>query len=211
MWMTSAIKDVDDAGKLEHVEYEHCDGERTCNHGHREPSRAIKSHQEPSRAIKGHQEPFVHPSPIRKLSLYERQHAPRWTSRVDRWKALAWASSHRDLSSSTSRFCSGARVCNQCNQWQSRVLRDSVQGREPRDRRSAIMAIQGNHGNPRQSKAIQGNQGGSSASSHLRIGEQPIDSLFHNARHLLRRLHQTDHATIARDPLWPRVLPHQFP
>jgi len=175
---------VDDAGKLEHVEYEHCDGERTCNHGNREPSRAIKSHQEPSRAIKshqepsraiqinpdqsraiksheeqsraikttsiqpparaghhgnqepsraikGHQEPFVHPSPIRKLSLYERQHAPRWTSRVDRWKALAWASSHRDLSSSTSRFCSGARVCNQCNQWQSRVLRDSVQGREP--------------------------------------------------------------------------------
>jgi hypothetical protein len=53
----SAIKDVDDAGKLEHVEYEHCDGERTCNHGHREPSRAIKSHQEPSRAIKSHQEP----------------------------------------------------------------------------------------------------------------------------------------------------------
>jgi hypothetical protein len=42
---------------LEHVEYEHCDGERTCNHGHREPSRAIKSHQEPSRAIKSHQEP----------------------------------------------------------------------------------------------------------------------------------------------------------
>ncbi len=50
----SAIKDVDDAGKLEHVEYEHCDGERTCNHGHREPSRAIKGHQGPSRAIKSH-------------------------------------------------------------------------------------------------------------------------------------------------------------
>ena len=33
----SAIKDVDDAGKLEHIEDEHCDGERTCNHGHREP------------------------------------------------------------------------------------------------------------------------------------------------------------------------------
>jgi len=125
---------------------------------HQEPSRAIKGHQGPSRAIKGHQEPFVHPSPIRKLSLYERQHAPRWTSRVDRWKALAWASSHRDLSSSTSRFCAGARVCNQCNQWQSRVLRDSVQAREPRDRRSAIMAIQGNHGNPMQSKAIKGVQ-----------------------------------------------------
>jgi len=33
----SAIKEVDDAGKLEHVEDEHCDGERTCNHGHGEP------------------------------------------------------------------------------------------------------------------------------------------------------------------------------
>ena len=45
----SAIKDVDDAGKLEHVEYEHCDGERTCNHGNREPSRAIDSHQDDER------------------------------------------------------------------------------------------------------------------------------------------------------------------
>ena len=60
----SAVKDVDDAGKLEHVEYEHCDGERTCNQessraikSHQEPSRAIKSHQEPSRAIKSHQGP----------------------------------------------------------------------------------------------------------------------------------------------------------
>jgi len=36
----SAIKEVDNAGKLEHVEDEHCDGERTCNHGH------IESHEE---------------------------------------------------------------------------------------------------------------------------------------------------------------------
>ena len=115
---------------------------------------------------------------MRKLSLYERQHASRWTSRVDRWNAFAWASSHRDLSSSTSRFCYG----------------------EHRDRRSAIMA------NPWQ---IHGNQG--SSTSHLRIGEQPIDSLSHHTRDLLRRLHQTDHATIARDALRARVLQHQFP
>ena len=53
------------------------------------------------------------------------------------------------------------------------------------------------------------NQG--SSTSHLRIGEQPIDSLSHHTRDLLRRLHQTDHATIARDALRARVLQHQFP
>ena len=116
------------------------------------------------------------------------------------------------------------------NQWQSMAIHGNPwQSRgviiiTPANwRRSAIKAI---NGNPWQSrgvviitpanwrwsaiKAIHGNQGESS-SSHLRIGEQPIDSLFHNARNLLRRLHQTDHATIARDPLRPRVLPHQFP
>ena len=54
--MRSATREVDDAGKLQYVEYEHGDGERTCSH-HREQSRAIKSHQEPSRAIKNKREP----------------------------------------------------------------------------------------------------------------------------------------------------------
>ena len=63
-----------------------------------------------------------------------------------------------------------------------------------------------NHG---KSMAIHGNQG--SSTSHLRIGEQPIDSLSHHTRDLLRRLHQTDHATIACDALRARVLQHQFP
>ena len=53
--MRSATREVDDAGKLQYVEYEHGDGERTCSH-HREQSRAIKSHQEPSRAIESRQE-----------------------------------------------------------------------------------------------------------------------------------------------------------
>ena len=54
--MRSATREVDDAGKLQYVEYEHGDGERTCSH-HREQSRAIKSHQEPSRAVKNKREP----------------------------------------------------------------------------------------------------------------------------------------------------------
>jgi len=197
---------------------------------HQEPSRAIKSHQEPSRAIKSHQEPSraikSHQGPSRAIKGHQGPSRAIRTSEPDKEAQLVRAPACAPLDLA-SRPLESARLGEQPPRLVLEHIEILCRGEGLQSMQS--MAIKGpqrfcsgarasrptvsNHGNPRQSwqsNAIQGNQGGS-ASSHLRIGEQPIDSLFHNARHLLRRLHQTDHAAIARDPLWPRVLPHQFP
>ena len=166
------------------------------HHGNQEPSRA--RNQEPLRALRTSQ-PNEEAQLVRAPACVPLDLASRPLERVRLGEQPPrFVLEHIEI---LLRRASRPTVSNHgksmANPWQSRVINFT-----PANWR----AIKGHQ---LHTCELASNQG--SSTSHLRIGEQPIDSLSHHTRDLLRRLHQTDHATIARDALRARVLQHQFP